>query len=809
MRPAFFPVAVLLAIAVAGCAQSQPQRAKKATAAPDPTKSSEDVGFEAERRINAAESELLALNPDAAVEQLSAAETSLNDPRIRSYPDALALRKRHTDLTAKVPEVRAEVKKRELAAAVQAARAKIDEAKARVKEAITNIKKKNPEEAELKQAEDAVTSLKNAIDEASDLESKDAEYSKYATAARKDLQANKEIVARRDLEVAIDRSREEIAKATGSLSAALDRIKRNDVTEENFTEAKAAADEVKNAIGRGESLASKEPKHGKYLAQLKEKLEAQKKSIDQRQQDVAVQRQRAKVEEARKALAAAIARLKGKDVTEEHLAEADSAVAAVSKALEEGGELKTKDKNYSGYSAEMKKKLEEATAQVAKRRLEVEIDLQRGRVNQAIAAVKQATARLNMPEDCDAADAAVGDLEKTIEAGDKYGAKDAGYSKLATEARKTAVAARKNIGDRREEIAMDTQRAKVQTELDSLKGALAGLEGFSPGEEQFTQATNALAAVKKALDDGAELEKKLVRYSTWANETRKKLAGAQQKIEARKREIAVRERRMLIEDAVTAAKAGIDNAKRADATGDIVKEATNAIKNARDEIEKGKDLERNDVKYEQFATWARKQVDQFQATLNGSSQTVAFREGPIAALAEGLAATEGVSRQAPDEQKKAYTTALELFKKCQKDAASIIADHPAIGSMQFPVGRTKAKGSRVLAACAENSKSVETKLAAVEIMVAFYEGPAKSFEKAKALLAEAESAADPAAKKKVHGEALSQFEACLEAGRLLQYKHPQLKTAKFDLGGEKVTLPAIVATCQKQAKSLRAGGDKT
>src|SRR5688572_23479978 len=88
------------------CAQQQPPPKKKAaTPPPEPGKATETVAFDVERRINAAETELQALNPDAAVEHLDAVRMALRDDRFEKYPEARALRTRHKELMDRVPDV--------------------------------------------------------------------------------------------------------------------------------------------------------------------------------------------------------------------------------------------------------------------------------------------------------------------------------------------------------------------------------------------------------------------------------------------------------------------------------------------------------------------------------------------------------------------------------------------------------------------------------------------------------------------------------------------------------------------------------
>jgi hypothetical protein len=313
-----------------------------------------------------------------------------------------------------------------------------------------------------------------------------------------------------------------------------------------------------------------------------------------------------------------------------------------------------------------------------------------------------------------------------------------------------------------------------------------------------------VAEVEKTLDESADLEKRLPKYASYALAVRKVIAGARQKIEQRKLAISVRERKLACEDALSNAKGRVDAVKRPGASAEDVKAASDALVAAREELGKGVAFERRDPSYEKYVDAGKRQVSKLQEALDEQKKLVLFRSGPIAALESGLSALDTVRGTAPDEQKKLYTAALEQFRACQKDAGTMLADTPRLASQTFTFGKKKLKGSAVIASCSASAKATDAKLTAIEAIVAVYEGPAKSFEKAKTLLAEAESAADGDAKKKVYGDALAQLEECIGTGRMLEHKHPQLKKQRFDVDGRKVTLPIVIEACQKQAKSVRA-----
>lgn len=783
---------------VSGCAADQQQtpRASLPTTAAQ-IQSTESVAFECEREINSAERELKALNPDQAVKHLDAAKTVLYDQKIEAYPDVKQLRERHAELTDRVPLVREEVRKRELATAVKAAKGKIDETRAALKDAVAAAKRKDAEEADLKRAGEAVQLVETALDEHSKLESQDPEYAKYSLAAQKELAERKKLLEQRTVEVAVRNQRAKVEESRKLLADAMSRLKSPDVTEPELEAAGAAAQAVSKVLDEGAPLAAKDQtystwaanirknvdentarigtrrievavaKHkkeiaaarsvlsealkrlsakdpqeaefesaktalsgvekildgtdlltakdrafAKYVIDARKTLPPARTGIEKRKLEVDVSKQRAQIAAARAVLSDALKRLKEKEPPETDFEAASNAASAVEKTLDGAEPLTAKDRELSKYVIDVRKFLSPARSEIERRRTEVEIGRQKVKVDQALAAVKQNIQRLDTEVDCNAAEASVTDLQKALDEGEKYSAQNPGYSKYAIQSLKLLTAARTKIQGRRDQIAYDTQRARVDDELKALKDTLGVLNGFSPGEDGFKAVADAVEKLKKTLDDGVGLEKKFPKYETFAATARKVAHEAGARIDKRKGEIEVRERRMLVEDAVATAKSRVDTVKKADATNEEVTQALDALKAAREELVKGVVLEKKDRSYEELAGAARKKLDALQEHVNKVKHEIAFRAGPLADLSAGINAAETAEALSPDGQKKAYNEALDYFRKCQKEGSAILADHPRLAGANFPVGKKKAKGADILKMCSERAKKVEAKLTA-------------------------------------------------------------------------------------------------
>jgi hypothetical protein len=562
---------------------------------------------------------------------------------------------------------------------------------------------------------------------------------------------------------------------------------------------------VEKLLVESAGLAAKDLKYAKYSGGIKAEVDAAKARISARQIEVAVAKQKGEIEAARISLNEAIFRLNQATVADGEFTAATEAVGMVDKVLTAAEPLTPKDREFSKYVLDQRRGLQTAKAKIDQRKFEVDVALQKAKVNEGLANLKQATVRLFEPPEFTAAETAVSELEKVLDAGEAFSAKDRNYAKFALEARRTAVNSRRRIKDRFEQVTVDNQKAKVSAALETMRTALDPLEGFSPGEELFKAAADSIDAVNKALEEGVQLENTVGRYKEWTVEPRKKVVAAQERMEKRRAQIAVRERKLLIDDAFGALRTALNGAKKKDSTTDNVKEAENALNIVKDEIAKGVELEVKDLDYRRYAWQVKKKVLELVVEVDDVKQTVTFREGPVSSMVQGLELLKTVRGMEPEEEKNAYAAALEHFKTCSTKGASILVEFPRLANRQFPIAGKQTKAKDLLGMCAGAAKTTGYKLNAVEATLAFYTGPAKGLEMGKTLLADAEIAGTPDVRKKTYTDALTAFEKCVEQGKTLEHKQPELKSKKFFVEGKKVTLALVIAACQKGAKTCRDG----
>lgn len=684
-----------------------------------------------------------------------------------------------------------EVKAALLDVQVNLQRRRVEEARAAVEAAVAPLQRRGASNERFTVAERAVKDAEEVVAAGKELEV-DRDYRAYAREVRRQLRDVRTRLADRRTELAVERHESAIKAARKDLLRALGLVKRRAPTDDHFDEAKTAATVVEKTLDQADT---KDAKLARYVLDQRRWLAAARRELRQRRLEVEIQRQRDAVEDARRGVTTALRKLRGKDVPDERFEAAEKSVKHATSVLKSGAALAKRDRDYASYAREVRKRLREAREKIEARRHEVAVYRQSKRVKNALNVLKRRLPRLPTTAEVEEAVAAAAAVEKALGAADPKVKKDWEYRKFAKNAREVVKKGKERIQRRRDEIATDEQIAVVEDAVAILKASVARLDSLSPGPKQFDAAAKALKEAQAALAKGKPLEKRLSRYAKWAARMERFLAGQGERIEKRKLEVAVGEGRARTDELLAAARVSVERAKQLDATSDDVARAVESTEALKKALAAGAALEKKDKRYAVYAAKAKAELVGFEKETENAKHVIAFRKGPIGEMSAGLAAAEKAAQTSDlRERQSRYQKALGRFEACRKNAADMIGDHPRIASSVVVAGGKQSTTKDVITMCVTHAKGVEQTLAGVNAVLAFYDGPAKSFEKGTALL-------DSGDEK----EALKQFESCLANGRILQYKHPELKKRKFDVAGKKVTLPGLIADCDARAKKLRAG----
>lgn len=750
--------------------------------------------------------------------------------------------------------------------AVERQRASIEERRKTLGSALPALDGNAPDDAAFERADAAASALLAQLEEGKALEAADRAYGTYAASTRQEVQQARKAIDAKWSATGLARLKSELEPARADLLAAAKPLAAQAPTAEQLAEARTAAIVVSKLLGKYRNVAERNRDFRQYSVEVKKSLVEVEANLHRR-----------KVIPAREAWTAALKLLWGKNPTDEQLAEVSRVLEQGRKVLAEGERLEKEDRAYASFAAGARKHLQETEAKLIARRgelqvarvratldeaknevtrtlrsverknatdeqfaeartalvvldqtletvtlralaghvselrslarsarrtidqraREVELERQRRQVESARNALAKSLVKISRRKVPDEhlrdVDAAIETVEKTLAAGAELTRKDREYRTYDREVKKRVAEARRTLAARRDELAIEAQKAHVQGELRSLARALSAIERQKVEPPAVTAAEGAVLVAEGAISSGAELEKRLAVYRTWARDARKTVDQAKVRIARRKLELTAQASKEQLHVLLTSAKTAVEAARQPAAVDETITTAASQLQALGAALEQGAALESQERGYGNYAARARSDLERLNGELELSRQALAFRKATLAPLAAGITAAAG-AEQAQDlrKQKDAYEAAVERFKSCQTSGQELLGEHRALAGVVVFVEGQRSAPKEVLELCAARLDTTTEALKKVTGLVTFEDGPKKHFERGRGLLTQGKEK-----------EALPQFEECISSGKILQFKNPELKDRKFSVGGTTMTLAELVGQCTGEAKRLR------
>ncbi|HEY3449061.1 MAG TPA: hypothetical protein VGK67_22050 [Myxococcales bacterium] len=483
---------------------------------------------------------------------------------------------------------------------------------------------------------------------------------------------------------------------------------------------------------------------------------------------------------AQKDVTKALRFVEGKNPTDDHFAEATTAITILEKTLETA----KNNKDAAATVADARQALRDAKASVEKRRIETNLDKPRAAVTKSLIKLD---GRAPADADFEAANKALADLEKTLE---PLGKPPASVAVLVQESKSMLKTGKAAVIKRRLELDVEAQKGKVE---EARKDAVPLMAGLARADKDgVTQTENALKKIVGALDAGTELTKRDKGYAFYDGEVRKRVVEMNERIAGRKVAIAGSDGATLLRDLMASAKAKIQTTRSATSTEADLEAAVKTVDAIKQTLEERAELEYNDPVYGKAAEKTKDEMGSLKKDLEFAKQSRELRKRTVDALVAGLSAADAAGSLKDMRAKKAqFDKAIALLQTCERTGASMLEENKALNIVAVNLNGSPSTPKDVVAVCAQKGKETEQASKQVEGLIGFEDGPKKAYEKAKALLGE---------KKK--SEALAQFKECIPAGMILQNRNPELKDRKFEVGGSSMTVPELIKECIKQRDAL-------
>jgi hypothetical protein len=300
--------------------------------------------------------------------------------------------------------------------------------------------------------------------------------------------------------------------ARAEVIQALRNLERRAVTDEQFEEANTAMTVLAKTL---ETVHAKNPAISPAAAEARQLLKDGKATIERRRYEVDLQRQRAKVDEARKSAAALVTQIQKEKPTEAQLQEAENAVKQIGVVLEAGAQFVKKDRDYALYAKETKERMAELGDRIARRKIALSAADARSqlseRVNTAREKLEPVKVASSTDADIEVASKSVDALMQSIEAGAELERQDAGYASSAERARNELLRLVEALEHAKQERALRRMTGEALTAANAEAAAAASSADLRKRKALYA---SALEKLKACQDDGARMMKENARLAS-------------------------------------------------------------------------------------------------------------------------------------------------------------------------------------------------------------------------------------------------------------------------------------------------------
>jgi hypothetical protein len=346
---------------------------------------------------------------------------------------------------------------------------------------------------------------------------------------------------------------------------------------------------------------------------------------------------------------------------------------------------------------------------------------------------------------------------------------------------------RARMARRKIEVDMVAQKAKVKATRDTTEEVVKGIQARDIGNEQLEAADRAIKLLVSVLDEGAPLAKADSDYRTFDTATRDRVAILQDRVVVRRILLQASIAKGRLTELTAEARASLETARQPEGTDAQLETAGKNIEAINAAVEANVALEKKDKGYAGAADTARANYLKLVEALELTKPARALRR----ATGEAAAYAAGGSTKDLRKQKEQYEKAVEKLRGCERDGEAMLKENPALLKSSVLVEGRLMQPKEVTAMCAEDAKVAEAQLRMANALIAFDEGPRRTYEAATALLSRGDK-----------GAALKNFGECISSGKLGLYKYPEWKERTFLVGGAQMSVDQVVEKCTAQRKAL-------
>lgn len=633
-------------------------------------------------------------------------------------------------------------------------------------------------------ARDAVAALAQALDRAKADARADAAFERFVQEVGEDLARRRKTVEDRWALRGLEAQRAALVRDRDTLTTSLSDLVKGD-SDAAFEAADRAVRGLARRLEEGAALEGLDAKYRSEAARAREELAAAQKRLPALLSAAALKRLKGEIEPAHRDLVAALKPLRTSRPSEEQLAEARTAAIVVRKLVERFAPQASRSPEFGRYIEDVRKDLVQCEGLLLERALRAAV----AEVNTSVKALQRRDAT---PAHFDELATALTILEKTMEG---TPGKEPALAGLLRDAQTLAREAKATMARRREELEIQAQRQKVQDTKREVEGTVRDIQRSDAGDEELLKAETALGSLAAVLDGASALVRRDREYAQFEREVRERVAELRGRVAARRIVVNARAGRARLAALIAAGRERLERGDSPEATDAEVEAAGAAVAELEKGISDGASLERQDAGYATHAERARAELQRQVERLSRAQASRDLRRQTGEALAAGESLLEAADSVGDLRKRRAtLEKGIGLLRSCETDGRAALRGDPALGRIMVLVDGTLTPPGEVLERCAASAKAAEPRLNDALALIAFEEGPRRSFERGKGLLSQA----------KRH-EAREQFGECIATGKIAFNRYPALRERRFPVAGSTMTLTELIGRCVSQHAELLEG----
>lgn len=364
-------------------------------------------------------------------------------------------------------------------------------------------------------------------------------------------------------------AKERLENARSNLAKLVKIIEKDPPSTADLDAAHAAVGALKDAIDAGAEHEPTDLDYARAVLAARKELRTHRDYVDQRRSKVHIHNGRRTIDAALATLAEKARRADAKDATLKEFEEARAAAGAVKKAADEARQFTKQDEGFAKYIAEADATVAKHEKAIDDRSLQQSVDKQRASLDEGrkgLTAAMGALTKGSTDAQFEAADKALAEVNKRLDAGKLLEPKDKAYGAEAAKSRTEIAAAKKRMDELWGETGVERLKAEIEPAHKDLVEAGKGVKSRGATADQLAEARTAAIVVRKLVEKFQPKAERSQAFAAYLNDVKKSLAEVEG--ELNRRTIAV---------ATTAANQALRKVEGRNPTAETFDEADKAL----------------------------------------------------------------------------------------------------------------------------------------------------------------------------------------------------------------------------------------